>query len=141
MSRHRHVRNCIRLHKIHDGGGSIRAEALAPAFLELIDFFSLVWHITTLVLPLAATPDLLEVAPAGATAETRTGLFTRALRPSGDPAAAVVLAVSALGRHGRARDEPPTTVDRIRAGHPRPGDSWPGLPGVNARLRLSVGGR
>jgi hypothetical protein len=63
---------------------SVIAADLRVSLPELIDFFSMAWHNTTLVLPLAATHDPVEVAPAGA---PRVELHIQNERPdaSGDP--------------------------------------------------------
>jgi hypothetical protein len=56
---------------------------LRVALAELIDFFSTAWHITTMVLPLAATDEPAAVPPAGA---PRLELYIQNERPdaSGD---------------------------------------------------------
>jgi len=64
-------------------GMTATAPAHIPAELrittsELIDFFTQAWHVATMVLPLAATEDPLDVPPAGA---PRLELYIHNARP------------------------------------------------------------
>lgn len=81
---------------------AVIAADLRVSLPELIDFFSMAWHITTLVLPLAVTHDPVEIAPTGA---PRVELYIQNERPeaSGDPRVLRTLDMVDLSTFGRAR--------------------------------------
>ncbi|GAA0934445.1 hypothetical protein [Virgisporangium aurantiacum] len=81
---------------------AVIAADLRLGLSELIEFFSVAWHLTTMILPLSATEDPVEVPPAGA---PRLELYIQNERPdaSGDPRVLRTLDMIDLSAFGRTR--------------------------------------